>query len=190
MGRWGRLIGFGVLLCALVVGTFVVLARSSRDEAMFIERVETWHGERLRPRFEALDDDLLIAEGDQACAWLGGQRPALWRTDPELGFYPMLDKYLATTSQTDTALAVGAISSQDVRRKVANTAWDYLCAPSWTVRKPYHALGPVLALGAVGVLCLGLYLALRRRGRWSPTKGEETPRSGVITRVRSISRSS
>jgi hypothetical protein len=130
-------------IVGLALGAFILNVKSShpRDEATFIERIDTWYGERMRDRFAALDDDLLIAEGDRACDWLDAQPKALWHTDPERGFYAMLDKYLATTDQHDTTLAVGSISSQDMRRHVANMAWAYLCGASWEFHRPYHVLG-------------------------------------------------
>lgn len=124
----------GLAVGLLLVGALAIAAvelTHPRNEAAYIDYMRTYGG-AASPINNPPSAAALIAEGDRACGWLGGQPWALWRTSDQYRILSVQDRY---NQQTAGHTAPGLVNPD--RLGIAAGAWAYLCPAAMELRKPH-----------------------------------------------------
>ena len=107
-----------------------------RDERAYLNYLQTYGQVGDAGVGTVPASDLLVAEGDRSCDWLGGQPWALWRTDTRFRILIVESRY------TDETKAVPlAWSGQPDHATIAAAAWNYLCPAALELREPHDVFG-------------------------------------------------
>ena len=129
--------GAAVVVCLSAVGGLVAVnVTHPRDEAAYMSYMLTYGGVANGPGGTVPARADLIAEGDRACDWLGGQTWALWRTDPPLRVPAMETRYAEQVQHVPLAW-----SGQPDHGTIAGAAWGYLCPAALELREPHDIFG-------------------------------------------------
>ncbi len=146
----------GLLVAALValavlapasasVWGFRVRADHPRDQAAFVTgvRAHLTAGENDPAGPDHVAGDVLLAEGEHACRWLGRQPVALWRAGSRFQEAGLVARYLEEVAPVPGLDRPGG-QLTNARAATAYAAWTYLCGPAWEVRRP-HRLSELFA---------------------------------------------
>src|SRR4051794_35035865 len=138
--RWWRRLVAVLFAAILVLGLGVVVVvigvnlAHPRDESGYLTYLRRYGDTTTdEPASTLPPRSALLAVGDQACAWLGGQEFALWRTGPSHGYPVWIEGYLRHT-RSDSLPWVGPPE----RSSVAVGAWAYLCPATRELHRPRY----------------------------------------------------
>lgn len=118
---------------------FRLSADHPRDPAAFVRdvRLSLTAAENDPAGPDYVAGDVLLAEGEQACRWLGDQPVALWRGSARFQDAGLVARYRAEA----TPVPGPAVAPPET---TAQVAWSTLCGTVWEVRRP-HRLGSLFA---------------------------------------------
>lgn len=135
-----------VLVCAAATAGWVYAAHLGhpRDEAAFVaaahqgpSSARCGNAKRCPTTvpLAAVDDDVLLAEGERACEWLADQPYPWWRRGREWGRPGLIERYRADHPATDPVWHRGLIRPSH-RVTVIAAAWLHLCGADLVLRLP------------------------------------------------------
>jgi hypothetical protein len=138
--KWLRRISIGVVLLAVLamlagVGLELKVKRDHpRNEAAFIQGLNTGITTDGKSVFKPVGHAFLIAEGDRACTWLRAQPYPWWRRGQEFSFTGLMARYRHSNPAWDGASR--GLRRPGYRSFVIGQAWNDLCGDAWDLRKP------------------------------------------------------
>lgn len=124
-------ITFVLLVMATVIGVYVT---HPRDEQGYVAYLQKYGRGHAKDRPELPPTAALVVEGKAACAWLGDQSPALWRTGNAHRFPAVMTRYQHATAGHRAAWG----DARPDHLSVATAAWHYLCPATWQLHKPHY----------------------------------------------------